>query len=153
MIEKQVSPFLQTAKELPETTLSETLLHDLSMYEAYQMPVSADSGVQSGGPELIDGGLVAKKAGATLNFTFSGTGLTLFLGSRDSVVVEYTVDGVQYQDVNVSDGTLPILADGLENGTHTVNLRVKSVSSGSLFIRRFLVRGNTERKPVKILTR
>ena len=153
LIEKQVSPFLQTAKELPETTLSETLLHDLSMYEAYQMPVPADSGFQSVGPDLIDGGLVAKKAGATLNFTFSGTGLTLFLGSRDSVVVEYTVDGVQYQDVNVSDGTLPILADGLENGTHTVNLRVKSVSSGSLFIRRFLVRGNTERKAVKILTR
>lgn len=48
---------------------------------------------------------------------------------------------------------MDVKSDGLENGTHTVNLRVKSVSSGSLFIRRFLVRGNTERKPVKILTR
>ncbi len=153
LIDKQVSPFLQTAKELPETTLSGTTLHDLSMYEAYQMPVPADSGFQSVGPDRIDGGLVAKTVGATLNFTFSGTGLTLFLGNRDSVVIEYTIDGVQYADLNVSDGILPSLADGLEDGTHTVSLRVKSVSSGTFMIRRFLVRGNTAQKAVKILTR
>ncbi len=123
------------------------------MYEAYQMPVPADSGFQSVGPDRIDGGLVAKTAGATLNFTFSGTGLTLFLGNRDSVVIEYTIDGVQYADLNVSDGILPSLADGLEDGTHTVSLRIKSVSSGTFMIRRFLVRGNTAQKAVKILTR
>lgn len=153
LIDKQVSPFLQTEKALPETTLSGTTLHDLSMYEAYQMPVPADSGFQSVGPDLIDGGLAAKTAGATLNFTFSGTGLTLFLGNRDSVVIEYTIDGVQYADLNVPDGILPSLADGLEDGTHTVSLRVKSVSSGTFMIRRFLVRGNTAQKAVKILTR
>lgn len=153
LIDKQVSPFLQTEKALPEATLSGTTLHDLSMYEAYQMPVPADSGFRSVGPDLIDGGLAAKTAGATLNFTFSGTGLTLFLGNRDSVVIEYTIDGVQYADLNVPDGILPSLADGLEDGTHTVSLRVKSVSSGTFLIRRFLVRGNTAQKAVKILTR
>ena len=153
LIDKQVSPFLQTEKALPETTLSGTTLHDLSMYEAYQMPVPADSGFQSVGPDLIDGGLAAKTAGATLNFTFSGTGLTLFLGNRDSVVIEYTIDGVQYADLNVPDGILPSLADGLEDGTHTVSLRVKSASSGTFMIRRFLVRGNTAQKAVKIRTR
>ncbi len=153
LIDKQVSPFLQTEKALPEATLSGTTLHDLSMYEAYQMPVPADSGFRSVGPDLIDGGLAAKTAGATLNFTFTGTGLTLFLGNRDSVVIEYTIDGVQYADLNVPDGILPSLADGLEDGTHTVSLRVKSVSSGTFLIRRFLVRGNTAQKAVKILTR
>lgn len=153
LIDEQVSPFLQTEKALPEATLSGTTLHDLSMYEAYQMPVPADSGFQSVGPDLIDGGLAAKTAGATLDFTFTGTGLTLFLGNRDSVVIEYTIDGVQYADLNVPDGILPSLADGLEDGTHTVSLRVKSVSSGTFLIRRFLVRGNTAQKTVKILTR
>lgn len=153
LIDKQVSPFLQTEKALPEATLSGTTLHDLSMYEAYQMPVPADSGFRSVGPDLIDGGLAAQTAGATLNFTFTGTGLTLFLGNRDSVVIEYTIDGVQYADLNVPDGILPSLADGLEDGTHTVSLRVKSVSSGTFLIRRFLVRGNTAQKAVKILTR
>lgn len=153
LIDKQVSPFLQTEKALPEATLSGTTLHDLSMYEAYQMPVPADSGFRSVGPDLIDGGLAAKTAGATLDFTFTGTGLTLFLGNRDSVVIEYTIDGVQYADLNVPDGILPSLADGLEDGTHTVSLRVKSVSSGTFLIRRFLVRGNTAQKAVKILTR
>lgn len=152
LIDKQVSPFLQVAKELPATTLSDTLLHDLSMYETYQMPVPADSGFQSVGPDLIDGGIVAKAAGATLNFTFSGTGLTLFLDNRNPVVgvIEYSIDGVQYADIEVANNILPSLADGLENGTHTVNLRIKSVSSGSFMIRRFLVRGNSERKSVKI---
>ena len=153
LIDKQVSPFLQTEKALPEATLSGTTLHDLSMYEAYQMPVPADSGFRSVGPDLIAGGIAAKTAGATLDFTFSGTGLTLFLGNRDSVVIEYTIDGVQYADLNVPDGILPSLADGLEDGTHTVSLRVKSVSSGTFLIRRFLVRGNTAQKAVKILTR
>lgn len=153
LIDKQVSPFLQTEKALPEATLSGTTLHDLSMYEAYQMPVPADSGFRSVGPDLIDGGIAAQTAGATLNFTFTGTGLTLFLGNRDSVVIEYTIDGVQYADLNVPDGILPSLADGLEDGTHTVSLRVKSVSSGTFLIRRFLVRGNTAQKTVKILTR
>ena len=153
LIDKQVSPFLQTEKALPEATLSGTTLHDLSMYEAYQMPVPADSGFRSVGPDLIDGGIASKTAGATLDFTFTGTGLTLFLGNRDSVVIEYTIDGVQYADLNVPDGILPSLADGLEDGTHTVSLRVKSVSSGTFLIRRFLVRGNTAQKAVKILTR
>ena len=138
---------------MPETTLSDTLLHDLTFYEAYQMPVPADSGFRSVGPDRIDGGIAANAAGATLQFSFCGTGLTLFLGTADPVVVEYSVDGMTYADIRVSDGILPVLADNLEEGTHRVSLRVKSVSSGSFLIRRFLVRGNTERKPVKILTR
>lgn len=153
LIDKQVSPFLYEKKVLPETTLSDTLLHDLTFYEAYQMPVPADSGFRSVGPDRIDGGIAANTAGATIQFSFCGTGLTLFLGTADPVVVEYSVDGITYADIRVSDGILPVLADNLEEGTHRVSLRVKSVSSGTFLIRRFLVHGNTERKPVKILTR
>lgn len=155
LIDKQVSPFRCEMKTLPETTLSETVLQGLSFYEAYQMPLPFDSGFASQGPDLIDGGIVTSTAGATLNFSFSGTGLSLFLDNRApfAAVIEYTIDGVQYEDIRVSQGDIPSLADGLEDGTHKVSLTVKSVSSGTFFIRRFLVRGNSARKALKIQTR
>ena len=151
LIDKQVSPFRYEEKPLPETTLSPNVMRDLTFHEAFQLPVSADSGFASQGPDLIDGGIAAAAPGATLTFSFFGTGVSLFLGDNSGVVVEYSVDGGEFREFKVSDGICPSLADGLEVGTHKITLRVKTLPSGSFFIRRILVRGNTERKNIKIL--
>ncbi len=155
LVDKQVNPFNSYEKELPDTTLSGKPMRDLAYYETYRLLLPSGTGfaahIENG--DEIAAGIAAKTVGAKLEFTFSGTGVVLSIDKTTprGIVLEYTIDGEEYTDVK-TDGTLKMtLAEGLENGTHTVSIRVKSISSGMFRIQRILVQGNTTRAGIKIV--
>ncbi len=152
LIDKMVSPFISNEKKLPATRLGTKELCDLSYHEVYQLSLPASSGFRAYNTTDETGrGLSANDVGASMHFSFYGTGVVLSLGSKDGIVLEYTIDGKPYEDIHVSKDNSPILAEGLEEGTHTVSIRIKERTSGILYIKRILVQGNTQREGIRIV--
>ncbi len=149
LLDKSVSPFVSEYKVLPDTVLSNDIIDSPAYFEPSELTTPA------GFNKYTDnkGGITSSTVGATLKFTFSGTGLILEFGNQDNVVLEYTIDGKTYTDINVSSASRPVLADDLDNGTHTVEIKIKSLGAGAkLDIKRIFVNGNTSRQPITILS-
>ncbi len=152
LIDKEVNPHASIKKALPATGLGQKQLSDLGYYEVYRCFIPTSSSFSPYNVTDETGrGIATTKAGSMLSFSFSGTGIVLSLGTRDDIVLEYTIDGVKYADVNLSGTDRVTLAEGLENKTHTVSICVKSITSGVFHIRRILVQGNTAREGIAIL--
>ena len=79
--------------------------------------------------------LEANAAGSQLSYTFTGTGISLFLGGA---AYEYSVDGGAWKAGASGAGNHPAcVVEGLVAGKHTIIFR----ATGSFIIRAILVRG------------
>ncbi|MBQ9963945.1 MAG: hypothetical protein IJP14_02365 [Clostridia bacterium] len=81
-------------------------------------------------------------AGSELTYTFTGTGISLFLDGTD-MTLEYAVDGAAHSQEITGYYHLPLpLVSGLSNGEHTITIKAPSTTTaGNTFkIKAILVR-------------
>ena len=111
---------------------------DVGMYsiiagEYNEVSVTSDEVAKTGDWKSVDGALVSTTPGDTLTYTFKGTFVSI-IASRgtDKGVIGYTVDGVEYPDINFHtkeglDGQNReyVLAQNLADSEHTVVITVK----------------------------
>ncbi len=155
LLDKHVSPFRYIEHNLPERNLSaEALATGATYYNAHDFFLPSGSGFVKYGNsgERVDYGIKATAEGATLSFTFTGTGVWLDLGMLETAgVLSYTVDGKSYDAVDVRNTLAVKLATGLAEGKHTVTLTLqKSGTRQDIQIRRIMTEGDATRAGIQI---